>query len=233
MSRKLKLGLITFILFDAFLAVTFVSLYRLQSERDFIENLRAIGFTLYPEPRDISSFTLTDEHGTSFTEAGLRGQWNFLFFGFTSCPDICPVTMSELRQFYSALTVDEQAQAQVVMISVDPARDDPAAMAAYVDSFNEEFVGLTGNYGVISNMASEFFVAHSKPVPVAQAMTHDDDASHNTHTTASVVAGENYLIEHSGHLAVVDPNGKFVAVMRSPVRDRDITTAFRALLAEY
>lgn len=231
MSRKLKLGLITFILFDVFLAVTFLSLYRLQSEREFVQDLLEIGFTLYPEPREISSFALTDKQGATFTNAEFEGRWNFLFFGFTSCPDICPLTMSELRQFYSGLSPDEQAKAQVVMVSVDPARDDPAAMAAYVDSFNEDFVGLTGNHGVISKMASEFFVAHSKPVPAVQAMSHDGSSTHNTHST--VADTDDYLIQHSGHLAVVNPDGKFVAVMRSPVRDRDISTAFRSLLAKY
>lgn len=221
MSGKLKLGLITFVLVDLMLAVTFVSLYAVRSEREFIAELRELGVSMYPEASPVKAFSLNDEQGEAFSASDLRGRWNFVFFGFTSCPDICPLTMTELKQFYSGLSEAEQNRIRVIMVSVDPARDDPSSLGNYVDSFHEDFIGLTGNIGPIAELAQQFFVAHSKPQPI----------SHNNHTTTDAV--QNYMIEHSGHLAIVDPDGNFAAVMQSPLRDSDVAKAYRRLLANY
>ncbi len=221
MSGKLKLGLIAFVLVDLMLAVTFVSLYSVQSDREFAEELRTLGITMYPEARVVEAFDLTDEQGESFRETQLSGRWNFIFFGFTSCPDICPLTMTEMKQFYEGLEESERNLLRVVMVSVDPARDNIETLGKYVNSFNEDFVGLTGNAETISAVARQFFVAHSKP----------EEASHNNHTTTADTT--DYIIEHSGHLAIIDPDGKFAAVMQSPMRDEDIAEAYRNLVANY
>ena len=65
--------------------------------------LRDLGGTVYPEPRVLSDFELIDHNGSTFTNESLVGQWDIVFFGFTSCPDICPLTMSELKKFYEQL----------------------------------------------------------------------------------------------------------------------------------
>lgn len=221
MSGKLKLGLIAFVLVDVMLAVTFVSLYSVQSDRKFDEELRNLGITMYPEARVVHAFDLIDEKGENFGQTELIGRWNFVFFGFTSCPDICPLTMTELKQFYEGLEATERDLLRVVMVSVDPDRDNTETLGRYVNSFNDDFVGLTGSMDAISVVASQFFVAHSAP----------EATSHNNHTTTSEAA--DYLIEHSGHLAIVDPEGKFAAVMQSPMRDNDIAEAYRKLLANY
>lgn len=220
MTGRLKLGLIAFVLFDLLLAATFITLYLIQTERKDAQELRDLGLTIYPEARDVNAFTLMDEHGSPFSETDFTEYWNFVFFGFTSCPDICPLTMAELKQFYSGLAPADQAKARIIMVSVDPDRDNPAALGAYVDSFHEDFIGLTGDSDAIANLAAQFFVAHSEPKPVT--------AIHENHNQE---IEEEYLIEHSGHLAIVDPNGKFVAVMRSPVRDKDLAVAYQALLS--
>lgn len=221
MSGKLKLGLIAFVLVDLMLAVTFVSLYLVQSDREFAAELRNLGITIYPEAKSVEAFALTDEQGNTFSEGELRGRWNFIFFGFTSCPDICPLTMTEMKQFYAALEESERNLLRVIMVSVDPARDDSETLGKYVNSFNDDFIGLTGNMDAITDVARQFFVAHSKP----------EDVPHNNHT--AVTDTVDYIIEHSGHLAIIDPDGKFTAVMQSPIRDKDITEAYRNLLANY
>lgn len=216
LSRKLKLGLLTFILFDVLVAVVFFNTLQLRGERQATEALRELGVTVYPETRPLAEFSLIDHHDREFRASDFIGQWNLVFFGFTSCPDICPFTMAELQQFYGALTAAEQAQVRIFMVSVDPERDTPAAMAEYVTGFNEDFVGLTGSPQAIADVAAQFYVAHSQPVP----------AEHQEHAPVS----EEYLIQHSGHLAVVDPRGEFYAVIRSPVRDRDLGLAYQQFL---
>ncbi|MSR12222.1 MAG: SCO family protein [Gammaproteobacteria bacterium] len=221
MSGKLKLGLIAFVVVDLLLVVTFVALYLVNSDRAAATDLLDMGLSIYPKASDLKPFTLSDEHGNPFSADDLTGYWNFFFFGFTACPDICPITMAELDQFYTGLDAAARERARVIMVSVDPARDDVATLAGYVDSYNEDFVGLTGNIGVIAELAAQFFVVHSKPGLVA----------HNDHSVGAKPL--DYMIEHSGHLAIVNPEGKFAAVMRSPVRDQDLTTAYRHLLADY
>lgn len=218
LSPRLKLGLLAFVLIDVALVVLFVNLMQVRSERESLEALRDIGVTIYPESRPLADFVLTDQHGAEFTKTDFIGQWNLVFFGFTSCPDICPLTMVELQQFYEALSATDAARVQVIMVSVDPDRDTPVAMGDYVGSFNEDFVGLTGNSAVIAGLARQFFVAHSDP-------SRPEHVEHSAPTA-------DYLIEHSGHLAVVDPAGDFHGVIRPPIRDHDLELAYRAFLAD-
>src|SRR5690606_6279615 len=113
------------------------------------EQMLENGLFVYEVPRRISDFTLTDQDGQPFTQDWLRGKWSLLFFGYTYCPDICPITMATIHQFEEVLAdVDEDAaaQVQVAMISVDPERDTPERLRDYVRFFGEDYVGATGEY---------------------------------------------------------------------------------------
>ncbi|MCH7816016.1 MAG: SCO family protein [Proteobacteria bacterium] len=217
LSGRRKQALIAFAVFDLLLLVILVSLFLVRSERESLAQLRELGVTVYPEARQLDEFKLTDQYGNLFSNHELLGFWTLVFFGFTSCPDICPITMAELKQFYEGL--DDPAikdNLRIVMVTVDPARDNPEAMGAYVNSFNQDFIGLSGDYESISALASQFFVAHSEPPTPSHIELEADAAS-------------NYLIEHSGHLAVVNPEGQYYAVMRSPHRDQELALAYRII----
>jgi len=216
LSRNFKLGLAAFLLVDLALVVVFLTLWQVRSERQEITQLRNLGVALYPEPMQLADFSLTDQRGEEFTASDFRGTWNLVFFGFTSCPDICPLTMAELKQFYAALAPDAQAQVRVIMVSVDPERDTSAAMADYVASYNGDFIGLTGYLAAITGLARQFFVAHSDP----------GQSTHGEHGSDS----GDYLIEHSGHIGIVNPEGQFAGVMQPPIRDRDLSLAYQTLL---
>jgi protein SCO1 len=92
-----------------------------------------------------------------------------VFFGFTNCPDICPLTMHELTGFYRDLEGSAyQQDTQVVMISVDPFRDDTAQIAQYMGAFHEDFLGVNGDFQVIHRLAREMFISHGvMPLPDA------------------------------------------------------------------
>ena len=100
LSRNAKIGLVAFVVFDVLLAITLVSLYLARVERELLTELREIGVTVYPQPMQLSEFQLTDQFGNPFTQENLTGYWSILFLGYTNCPDICPLTMAELKQFY-------------------------------------------------------------------------------------------------------------------------------------
>jgi protein SCO1/2 len=206
------------VVFDALLAIALVSLYLARSERELLTELREIGVTVYPQPMQLSEFELTDQFGNPFTEENLSGYWSILFLGYTNCPDICPLTMAELKQFYQRLDDPEiKDDLRIVLVSVDAERDTPETMANYVNSFNREFIGLSGDYDSISKLASQVFVAHSVAGKMPDHSEHADDAD----------AG--YLIEHSSHLTIFNEAGQLQAIVRQPVRDRDLLRAYRLL----
>ncbi|HAT26161.1 MAG TPA: hypothetical protein DCS89_04035 [Gammaproteobacteria bacterium] len=218
LSQNAKIGLVVFVVFDALLAIALVSLYLARSERELLTELREIGVTVYPQPMQLSEFELTDQFGNPFTEENLSGYWSILFLGYTNCPDICPLTMAELKQFYQRLDDPEiKDDLRIVLVSVDAERDTPETMANYVNSFNREFIGLSGDYDSISKLASQVFVAHSVAGKMPDHSEHADDAD----------AG--YLIEHSSHLTIFNEAGQLQAIVRQPVRDRDLLRAYRLL----
>ncbi len=95
----------------------------------------------YPQAAD---FTLTQSSGETFRLSGQKGKIVLLFFGYTACPDVCPTTLAELRLVMEELG-DKTEQVQVVFVSVDPERDTPEKIQEYVEHFNEDFIGLSGN----------------------------------------------------------------------------------------
>lgn len=257
LSLRAKRGLIAFGLFDVAVIAVFILLFNLKSEINLKDELREIGVTVYPDIRPVQEFELVDENFGSFTSEMLKDQWTLLFFGFTSCPDICPITMTELTKFYEQLDDPSiKDDLNIVMVSVDPERDDPKTIGNYVNGFNEKFLGVTGDVESISEVASQFFVAYSEPVyqPENQAMSsqHDEhqhgqsqqedqqtsqQTDHQSHQAqphaeaghSAAIIGDNYLISHSGHIAIVNPDGNYHGVMRPPHRARDLLKAYKMI----
>ena len=226
LTQKRKTALIAFLAVDLLIVVALITLFLLRGERQSEAELREIGVTIYPDPRTISDFRLLDQAGNFFTKADLQGHWNLVFFGFTHCPDICPLTMAELKQFYESVDLEELAKPRIFLVTVDPLRDNPATMAAYLENYNPDFIGLSGDPAAIAQLASELYVAYGEAPEAASAMSHE----HGDTVPQGDADEANYLIEHSGHIAVIDPEGEYVAVMRAPHRDRDLGTAYRELV---
>ncbi|MFT4888438.1 MAG: protein SCO1/2 [Pseudohongiellaceae bacterium] len=261
LSLRAKRALIAFGIFDIAVIAALIFLFVLKSEIDLKDELREIGVTVFADNRPIQEFDLVDENLAVYTSENLKDRWTLLFFGFTSCPDICPITMSELKKFYEQLDPNLKDDLSIVMVSVDPERDDPETIGNYVNGFNEEFLGVTGNLDSIAGVASQFFVGYSDPVypseidnqsqeqhqhgqeqvtqqqqdphhgavehsSVGDSTADDSTAGHSTAAATSAPAIEEYLISHSGHLAIVNPDGNYHAVMRPPHRVRDLLKAY-------
>lgn len=144
---------------------------------------------LFPEARAMAPFELQDQHGSSFNNDSLKGKWSLIFIGFTSCPDICPTTMGKLAAAYADL--NEEAPLQVVFISVDPERDTQDKLASYIEFFNPEFVAATAPH-------SELF-----PLTRQLGMIY-----------AMVGEGEDYMVDHSASMVLLNPRGEKVAVVK-------------------
>ena len=164
---------------------------------------------LWPNPRTLSAFSAVDQDGQPFTQDNLRGRWSLLFFGFTHCPDICPVTMSVLAQAKSGLAAATgDMPLQVIFVSVDPERDGPAQLAEYVRYFDPAFLGLGGTLDQIQALTSQLGVAFFRG--------------------PATPAGD-YSVDHSASIFVIDPQVRMVGVLSAPIQAESLVTRFRAM----
>jgi protein SCO1 len=174
------------------------------------EQLNENGLFVYEVPRRFSDFALSDQHGEAFTLDRLKGKWSLLFFGYTFCPDICPITMATIRQFEQMLREadpDAATQVQVVMVSVDPERDTLEKLGEYVGFFGDDYIGATGQYIDIFNFARQLNVAFGyQPQP---------DGS--------------YLVNHSGQITLINPEGHFHGFFKTPHDPEKMALTFRSV----
>lgn len=104
----------------------------------------------------ISDIQLIDQDGRPFRLSQLRNKVTLIFFGFTNCPDVCPMVLQKLRQLEEYIGTDT-AEIAYVMISVDGERDTPDVMKPYLERYSPRFIGLTGLPGVVKMIAEEIF----------------------------------------------------------------------------
>lgn len=129
---------------------------------------------------------LSGHDGKARTLGDFNGKVLVVFFGFTHCPDVCPTTLARFAAVMKALGPDAE-RVQVVLVTVDPARDTPELLAKYVTAFNPAFLGLTGDAAAIERTAKEFRVIYEK-----QAGQTPD----------------TYTVDHSSGIFVFDPKGR-------------------------
>jgi len=111
-------------------------------------------------------FSLTGVGNKTVTQADLKNKTVLVFFGYASCPDICPTTMAQLTEVIAKLG-DDARDVRILFISVDPHRDTPDMLQAYVDAFNKNAVGLTGSEKEVAALARRYRIAYQieKPKP--------------------------------------------------------------------
>jgi protein SCO1/2 len=150
-------------------------------------------------------FTLQGAGNRTVTERDLQGKTVLLFFGYASCPDICPTTMAQLSEVLQKLG-DDARDVRVLFISVDPHRDTPDVLQAYVDAFNNQAIGLTGNEAQVADLARHYRIAYQieKPKPGDSA--------------------ETYNVTHSRGVFVFDNRGK-ARLLASDTDNVDAVTA--------
>jgi len=173
--------------------------------------------TVLPQPRDLTAFTLTDIHNQPFTNDSLKGHWTMVYFGFARCPKICPATMSMLNQMYKKIAADNKPLPQVVFVSLDPKRDTLENIQKFVISFNPAFAGVTGSKEQLAQITQELSVLFMKVRQSNLAQQAEDD----------------YEIDHSGSIVLLDPAGKFYAVFSTPHDANRIAQDFENISAHY
>lgn len=158
----------------------------------------------------VTNFTLTGSGGQPVSLVDFRGQVVVLFFGYTHCPDVCPGTMNELKRMMTALD-GRGREVQVLMVTLDPERDTPEAMAAYVTHFHPSFIGLTGG--------EEAIIAASAPLGIFYERHEGTAAS-------------GYLVDHTASVLVLDKQGRLRLVYPFGTAGEDIAADVRYLVRE-
>lgn len=151
---------------------------------------------LWPEPKELQAFSVVDHANQEFNLDNIRGKWSFLFFGYTNCPDICPITLAVYSQLYDKLQASKTDEAvQMVFVSVDPDRDKPEQIGDYVSYFNKDFIGLGGSAEQIETLTRQIGIAFFREAAA-------DDGS--------------YLVDHSAAIFLVNPDAQLVAILSAP-----------------
>ena len=206
--RRIWLTVAGVLLFITIIVAGFVN--RIQMPRVMTAaEMKANGLYLFETPRDLGEVSLLDQRGEAFVPKRFEGGWTLVFFGFTYCPDVCPATMSFLNGFIKELEGTEAEDTRVVMISVDPARDTVEQLGEYVPYFNPDFTGVTG----------EFLELHR----LATAM--------NTPFRKVPDQGENYLIDHSANVVLINPRGDYHGFFKAPLDLAKMKVTYRSARA--
>ncbi len=175
------------------------------------QQLRVNGAIVLNTPRIFSDFDLVDHRGDAFTKARLTDKWSMIFFGFTNCPDVCPTTLATLNDTYSKLKDAEKENLQIVMITLDAERDSVAKLAEYMPYFNADFIGVTGNKHLIRRLTAEINVAYNK-VPLE---------------------GEDYTVDHSTQIVLVNPKGDYHGFFKAPHSEIMLRQTWRSIYAVF
>jgi protein SCO1/2 len=170
-----------------------------------------IGGYVLARPRALPALDLVDEHGEPFPSARFAGHWSLLFFGYTYCPDICPLTLVELAAMKRELAASASSlRADYYLVSVDPRRDTPERLREYVAYFDPDFRGLTGSPDALAALA------------------------HATETVFAIPDGQdadNYLVSHSSNVIVLDPRGAVHAIFTPPHDPARLAADFTKVVA--
>jgi protein SCO1/2 len=165
--------------------------------------------------RQLAPFQLYSHNHGQINETSLRDKWSFVFFGYLSCPDVCPNTLHELNTFWALIkdeTGPEAEGLQVIFISVDPARDNTANLASYVDHFNKEFIGATAGKGAIERLVRQFGAGYE--------------------IEAETAPGQ-YLVAHTSAIFLVDPFGRLVAAFSQPHYASTLLSQYKKIIAYF
>ena len=150
----------------------------------------------FPDPAALTGIELISENEEPLTEEYFKGDWTFIYVGYTFCPDACPISLNILSQTFAQLEEQEaNTNVKTLLVSVDPERDSPQRLKEYVKYFNESFSGATGTEENLSSFARQVSAVYSLP----------KDRS-----------GNDYLVDHSSSIILINPRAEVHAFFPPP-----------------
>lgn len=178
------------------------------------EQALSINGAYVAEAKSLKPFELIQGSGESFVNADLKGKWSFIYFGYTACPDACPMTMLYFNQIDKRLAQQNSLQDTAYwLISLDPRRDSPELLAQYTRHFNPKFRGATGTVAALDQLAKQFGVDYEVP-------EQPEDPSH-------------YIVGHRSTIYLINPDGKVQAAFEPPFIPTRIARDFETIRTHF
>jgi protein SCO1/2 len=163
---------------------------------------------MLPAAIELPQFSLLDQHGRTIGKDVFAGEWDLVFFGFTNCPDICPLTLQLLSQVKVRLAeAGHQPLPRIVLVSVDPQRDTPAAINSYISYFGKDHLGITGELDELRKLTRALGIFFENG------------------------DGDNYAVDHSAVVLVIDPQSRMSALFSAPQRIDDLVHDLPLIMA--
>jgi len=165
-------------------------------------------------PQPLEAVNLIDHSKQSVNLARFQNQWTFVFFGFTHCPHVCPATLAQLGVIKKTMLKKPEYgnNVQFFFISVDPERDTVERLADYMNAFDPEFVGMTGNAAAVSDFEKQLIAYHRIGEKDKQ---------------------NNYDVDHSGVVYLIDPAARLTAKFLPPMDPSKVVEQFYQLVTRY
>lgn len=163
-------------------------------------------------PRELPGFTLQQSDRTQLVPGELRGHWTVVFLGFTYCPDVCPTTLADLAQAQKRwATLPESTRPRVLFVSVDPERDTIEKIGEYAHAFHKDTLAATADVPSLEKFAKSLSLVFAKVPP------------------ADGAPADQYAVDHSAALVVLDPQGRMAGVIQPPFVPKAIAEDLIAL----
>ncbi|UYG01019.1 MULTISPECIES: SCO family protein [unclassified Halomonas] len=156
-------------------------------------------------------FSLTNDDGEPARAEEYRGKTTLVYFGYTQCPDVCPLTLARFASIFNELDDDERDDVQMLLISVDPNRDTPEVLKRYTDAFGPEFTGLTGDKEEIDALTNRYRIAYSFEEPNERG---------------------DYIVNHSSAVFAFNDEGQPRFLVRDPHSNQDVLADLRRVIDE-
>ena len=196
-SIKINIGVIlVFIITVLALFINNITTPRSLSKQELLVN----GLFLFQEPKEISDFSFMSSNNKTFTKKNLEDKWTVMYFGFSKCPNECPVAMHELSKLKKLLAEKDYKldDKQWVLITIDPERDSPKIIDEYAKGFDLDFIGLSGSRPMLLSLATQLAVNNKMPPMESKDNNHE------------------HLNDHANNIILLNPQGQFVGFFRPP-----------------
>ena len=165
---------------------------------------------VYPQAREIGEFQLVDFNGDPIDQQRFKDKWWLVYFGFTFCPDACPIALTDMKKIKAQFDEQTSQQVEFAFISVDPARDTPERLKQYVQYFDPDFLAATGEPEDLQDLATRVGVVFIVP-----------ESPEN----------ENYVVDHSTFMLLWNPQVNLQAIFKVPHKPEQVAEGIKKILA--
>ena len=181
---------------------------------DIHQQLRQATY-LYDQQKAIADYTLIDHNNQTFTPDSIKGAWTFWFFGFTHCPDICPITLGTLSATVNRLKSKHNIkdEIKIIFVSVDPERDEAAKLKTYTSAFSQYALGVTAPSEQLAPFLKNMGIVAVKQSPKQES--------------------PDYSVDHSSSIFLIAPDTGISAVFSTPHNAEDIAQDFLTIRKFY